>query len=241
MDKAEITQVLQLNIRMWSCANRFGLTKLKELALARFFSKERYFDKIHLEKILATVYEETSQDDTELRYRFFFRCVENYSIVETIPRAVDLLEAHDFASWRLAKEYSKKMADHSLTSFRLSLYETAMEKAIEEREQAKGDLNECKLRFPPLQSKITNQANEIKNLHKQLANSRSEVAKSDERFAQALVDINWTLANGYYCSKCLGQRYVVGSQSRLSGRSSSDKRLIVSCLCGAPCLVGNRS
>lgn len=174
MNKAEITSVLQLNIQIWSCAKRFNIPKLEELALHRLFSREEYFHRSHLASVLDLIYAATDQKDTELRYRFFSRCVRNYNFVEKIPEAVSVIDRYDFSAWKLGKEYVKMADGYEKASLEAILFQQEVKAVRKHWDAATQALKECKLRIPPLESQIAQQADEIKALRMKIAETQSE-------------------------------------------------------------------
>lgn len=77
MTLTQITKVLLLNARMYALADRFNLTALKQLAVEKLMSKERYFRYCNLDHFLGTLRAITAPDDIDLLYRVFSRCVDN--------------------------------------------------------------------------------------------------------------------------------------------------------------------
>ena len=100
IDQLGLRKRLNVNALVYKLAEMLGIPELQKMASNRLMcDAEVSFDMDGFEEPAQLVYENTREDDRDLRYRLTKLCVENYDVLEIRPKTVAVLRDHALTGW----------------------------------------------------------------------------------------------------------------------------------------------
>lgn len=109
IDALGLRKPLKVNALMYKTAEMLGIDDLKTLASARFMrDAEAGFEMDGFEEPARLLYESTSTDDRDLRFKVTQLCVENYDVLEIRTKTLAILRQHGPNVWHVTVELLKR-------------------------------------------------------------------------------------------------------------------------------------
>ena len=85
LSKQELTGILKVNVELYILGEMYDLPKLKKLATEKILGAEQFFVKSQFDLVLKALWENTGEDDYQLRFQVYRRCTLNHKVIEQYP------------------------------------------------------------------------------------------------------------------------------------------------------------
>ena len=104
LSKQEVTGILKVNLELYTLGEMYDLPKLKKLATEKILGAEQFYVRSLFDFVLGSLWENTSDDDHQLRFEVYRRCTLNHRIIEQYPTFASKLKCLvDSAVWDVTK------------------------------------------------------------------------------------------------------------------------------------------
>lgn len=132
IDLLDLRRPLKVNALVYKTAEMLGIVDLKELASIRFMrDAEIAFEMDGFEEPARLLYENTSVDDRDLRFKVTQLCVENYDLLEIRSKTLAILQEHEPNVWHVTAELLKRWEEDTSGESRLNVvFRRRLEKLV---------------------------------------------------------------------------------------------------------------